>query len=234
MMLFEEASEVDPSKMSGTQDESLNALTLQLKCQKFHLQIMRSANLFPFPLCKMLQVVESKVSAKFPNAVQTALGGFVFLRFINPAICNPETYGMHPGLSDRVRREVVLITKVLQNLANQVEFGAKEPFMAKLNSFIVSNRDELAKFYRQVTTNPQRTDKNSSDVEVPLNIKTNALLALYNQYDLNQNKVFDNLRSSKDPKAEESSAVLRNLLTKLSSAMAKLEKEPDEQDKLLK
>jgi hypothetical protein len=48
---------------------------------------------------------------------------------------------------------LILITKVLQNLSNDVEFGSKEPYMAKMNDFIQSNRVKLAAFYDQLVVN---------------------------------------------------------------------------------
>jgi hypothetical protein len=48
-------------------------------------------------LGQLLHVVATEVSKKYPNdknVMLTALGGFVYLRLINPAILNPEYYGI--------------------------------------------------------------------------------------------------------------------------------------------
>jgi hypothetical protein len=50
----------------------------------------------------------------------------------------------------QARRLLILITKVLQNLSNDVEFGTKEPYMAKMNDFIQSNRAKLTAFYEKL------------------------------------------------------------------------------------
>jgi len=42
-------------------------------------------------------------------------------------------------------RGLVLVAKVLQNLANGVDFK-KEPFMEPLNSFLVDNQDKYSLF----------------------------------------------------------------------------------------
>jgi neurofibromin 1 len=71
-----------------------------------------------------------------------SIGGFIFLRFINPAIVSPETIDLdlpvHGSAGDNrdIRRGLVMITKVLQALANNVRFGSKEPGMKKLNEFM--------------------------------------------------------------------------------------------------
>ena len=44
------------------------------------------------------------------------------------------------------QRRLTLLAKVLQNLANEVQF-TKEPHMASLNDFIVENLDNLHDFY---------------------------------------------------------------------------------------
>jgi neurofibromin 1 len=38
-----------------------------------------------------------------------------------------------------MRRTLVLISKVIQNVANEVEFGDKEAYMMPMNSFIKEN-----------------------------------------------------------------------------------------------
>lgn len=70
-----------------------------------------------------------------------SIGGFIFLRFINPAIVSPETIDLDlpqgaGGDNREIRRGLVMITKVLQALANNVRFGSKEPGMKKLNEFM--------------------------------------------------------------------------------------------------
>jgi hypothetical protein len=47
-----------------------------------------------------------------------------------------------------MRRTLVLIGKVLQNLANRRRFGSKEAFMAPLNTFIVNNEKSLEQWFK--------------------------------------------------------------------------------------
>lgn len=44
----------------------------------------------------------------------------------------------------------MLLSKVLQNLANEVPFGTKEPYMANLNDFLVENKGSLRNFFDEV------------------------------------------------------------------------------------
>jgi hypothetical protein len=65
------------------------------------------------------------------------VGGFIILRFINPAIVSPHAFGILPRAPEPIaQRNLVLVSKVLQNAANGVPFGDKEPYMQSMNSFL--------------------------------------------------------------------------------------------------
>jgi hypothetical protein len=94
-----------------------------------------------------LKHLEKTVKVKYPGANYKALGSFLFLRFIVPCVTTPHVYGIYqspPG--DLSQRRLTLLAKVLQNLANEVQF-TKEPHMAGLNDFIVENLTNLHQFY---------------------------------------------------------------------------------------
>jgi neurofibromin 1 len=61
-------------------------------------------------LCHHIHLV---VSSKFPDSVYTAIGGWIFLRYINPSIISPDIVDVEvPGESKEVRRALLLVTKV--------------------------------------------------------------------------------------------------------------------------
>ncbi|GAD93273.1 GTPase-activator protein for Ras-like GTPase containing protein [Paecilomyces variotii No. 5] len=98
-------------------------------------------------ICKQIRSLSRR---KYPDAqdqtICTLIGGFFFLRFINPAIVTPRSYMLIDGTpSDKPRRTLTLIAKMLQNLANKPSY-AKEPYMAKLQPFIQSNKERVNKF----------------------------------------------------------------------------------------
>ena len=90
---------------------------------------------------------------------------FYFFDLFNTAITVPESYGLLKGIyssgvlvlifevppSGDFRRELTLVSKVMQNLANQIVFGQKEAFMVPLNGFIEENIATINKFYSEVT-----------------------------------------------------------------------------------
>ena len=48
------------------------------------------------------------------------------------------------------RRGLVLVSKVIQNLSNNVMFGKKELFMEPMNEFIKENREKMMKMQRRL------------------------------------------------------------------------------------
>lgn len=53
--------------------------------------------------------------------------------------------------SKEMRRGLLLIAKVVQNLANNVLFGAKESFMFPLNDFLTENIYRVTTFLRDIS-----------------------------------------------------------------------------------
>ena len=98
-------------------------------------------------ICKQIRSLSKR---KYPEAqdqtICTLIGGFFFLRFINPAIVTPRSYMLVDGTPEELpRRTLTLIAKMLQNLANKPSY-AKEPYMAKLQPFIHKNKEKVNKF----------------------------------------------------------------------------------------
>jgi Ras GTPase-activating-like protein IQGAP2/3 len=104
----------------------------------------------PYGIRWICKQIRSLTKRKYPDAndqiICTLIGGFFFLRFINPAIVTPKSYMLIDGTpADRPRRTLTLIAKMLQNLANKPSY-AKEPYMAKLQPFVHQNKDRVNKF----------------------------------------------------------------------------------------
>ena len=98
-------------------------------------------------ICKQIRSLSKR---KYPDAhdqtICTLIGGFFFLRFINPAIVTPKSYMLVEGMpSENPRRTLTLIAKMLQNLANKPSY-AKEPYMANLQPFVQRNKDRVNRF----------------------------------------------------------------------------------------
>ena len=104
----------------------------------------------PYGIRWICKQIRSLTKRKYPEAddqaVCTLIGGFFFLRFVNPAIVTPKSYMLIDGQpADRPRRTLTMIAKMLQNVANKPSY-AKEPYMAKLQPFVHQNKDRINKF----------------------------------------------------------------------------------------
>ncbi|TPX68256.1 hypothetical protein SpCBS45565_g03309 [Spizellomyces sp. 'palustris'] len=149
--------EVDPVKLSPTDNQETNLRNLKIVAQGVLDSIVGPGTArFPRPLREACAIVWRLVGSRFPDARVTAVGGFLFLRFFCPAIVSPETHGIVEAseLRRELRRGLVLITKVVQNLANNVLFGVKEAFMSGVNDVLRENVTRVHGFLRDVS-NPQ-------------------------------------------------------------------------------
>ncbi|KAG0221205.1 Ras GTPase activating protein ira2 [Mortierella sp. GBA43] len=157
--------ELDPARLGPDEDSNINFENLKLMAQFFLDTITESAPNVPNSFREVCWYLSQAVGERFPDAKFTAVGGFIFLRFLCPAIVAPESDGLlyAPIESAKVRRGLLLITKVIQNLANNVLFGAKEPFMIVLNNFLQGNIHKVTTFLGNISTPQQQLESASTD-----------------------------------------------------------------------
>ena len=142
--------EIDTSKVGAGQAET-NKYLLMAMCQQFFESIVSTGKFVPVGMRRICLYLQNAVSAKFPTVGTTPTNSYLFLRFLNPAISAPEAFGVLPHPPSREeRRQLILVTKVLQNLANGVLFGTKERFMVQLNPFLNTNMPRLNDYVRDV------------------------------------------------------------------------------------
>jgi len=193
--------ELDPQKMINEDDVEVNTYSLLLYCQRILVAILKSAPICPSELRSFFKEVKDYVEPKFPGSWEKAIGGFLFLRLLCSAITVPDSYGLTKDIpSPNARRNLVLVAKVLQNLANNVLFGDKETYMTKLNDFISTNIPKLSIFYDQLLS-----IQTTSIVETPKihqTVKTNSLLTVHNHIILFQKKFQTQLQDSDDSRLQ--------------------------------
>ncbi|RYC65279.1 hypothetical protein CHU98_g953 [Xylaria longipes] len=132
--------ELDPSRLSSPEELQRNAMQLRVVAKVFIDDICASSVNIPPSFRKICNIISTAVMPRFQEAKYTAVGAFIFLRFFCPAIVAPESEKLvDEPPSKEMRRGLLLIAKVIQNLANNVLFGAKEPYMYPLNDFLTQN-----------------------------------------------------------------------------------------------
>ncbi|KYK60576.1 GTPase activating protein [Drechmeria coniospora] len=100
-------------------------------------------------------VAEDRYGDFLRTVTYTAVSGFLFLRFICPAILSPKLFGLtrdHPR--PQAQRTLTLIAKVLQKLANMSTFGKREEWMEPMNKFLTTQRVVFRDFIDRVVGIP--------------------------------------------------------------------------------
>ena len=83
------------------------------------------------------------------------VGGVLFLRYINPVVVAPESLGLLAAPPSRqLRKNLVLVAKLLQCASNNSRPGEKEEFMGVFNSFVDEHRQRMRQFFARVVDVP--------------------------------------------------------------------------------
>lgn len=126
-------------RLEPNEDIAVNRQNLIALTQKVFDAIVSSADKFPPQLRSMCHCLYQVLSKRFPQLPQNnigAVGTVIFLRFINPAIVSPQEMGIvTKQVPTSVKRGLMLMSKILQNIANHVEFS-KEQHMLPFNDFL--------------------------------------------------------------------------------------------------
>ncbi|CAG0893417.1 unnamed protein product, partial [Cyprideis torosa] len=214
--------EVDPARLPPNEDIDENRSQLLVLTQKVFDAIIASESIFPPNLRTMCHTLYQVLSKRFPQIPQTnigAVGTVIFLRFINPAIVSPyEQHILDQQPSTQVRRGLMLMSKILQNIANHVEFS-KEQHMLHFNGFLNQNFDACRKFVIQISMDREVEDSVSSHTGSFLSGDPN-VLALHRILWTHQEKIGDHL--SKSTKESGDPKVQRRPFEKLSTLLAYL------------
>ncbi|RCH89644.1 Ras GTPase activating protein ira2 [Rhizopus azygosporus] len=156
----EKTFELDSSKVGSGEDVSRNKQNVINATEMFLNAICESANEAPRSFREVCHCILTSVRERYPEAMYTAVGAFIFLRFFCPAIVSPESEGLikiNTVISREMKRGHLIATKVIQNLANNVLFGAKETYMIVLNDFLTNNIYKVTNFLREISEVPPPT-----------------------------------------------------------------------------
>ncbi|KAL6065950.1 Ras GTPase activation domain containing protein [Balamuthia mandrillaris] len=146
--------EVNPAK-AEQEDVSQNMQKLLNMCQRIVDRIFASTDECPRPFRVMANHLQKECVKRFADSRHKSIGGFIFLRFFCPAILSPDSRGLvEPPMAPEARRPLILISKAIQNLANEVPFGAKEEYMSPVNAFIERNQERCRSFFDEIATVP--------------------------------------------------------------------------------
>ncbi|KAH7931340.1 hypothetical protein BV22DRAFT_1124264 [Leucogyrophana mollusca] len=144
------AYELDPSKADKDKVEQ-NQRNVELVASSFLEIISSSVPALPPMFREVCAHLARSVYQVWPESKFAALGAFIFLRFISPAIVAPEIVDVEVPKDENgvIRRGLMVIAKVMQNLANNI-FFAKEAHMMGLNEFLKANITNITRYLSEV------------------------------------------------------------------------------------
>ncbi|KAF6773250.1 hypothetical protein AHF37_07413 [Paragonimus kellicotti] len=114
-------------------------------CRSFSDSELREA------FCALNSLLEKTYGSRMALQV---ISSCLFLRFICPAIHGPVLFGLTNSVPEnsRISRNLTLLAKVLQNLANMSKFEEKEMHMKVLNMFVEREIPVMQAFLRNVAS----------------------------------------------------------------------------------
>ncbi|KAI1179254.1 Rho GTPase activation protein [Nemania sp. FL0916] len=147
--------EVDPSRIEKVEDLQQHWRQLILLTTELWDIIRASVDRLPADLRGILKYVRAVTEDRYGDFLRTvnytSVSGFLFLRFICPAILNPKLFGLlRDNPRPRAQRTLTLIAKGLQALANLSSFGKKESWMEQMNKFLGLQRQSFKTFIDQI------------------------------------------------------------------------------------
>ncbi|KAK4100073.1 hypothetical protein N658DRAFT_474075 [Parathielavia hyrcaniae] len=156
--------EVDPSKLHHGEDLQHHWNHLIQFTTDIWNCIASSATRLPSELRHILKYIRAVAEDRYGDFLRTvtytSVSGFLFLRFLCPAILNPKLFGLlrdHPR--PRAQRTLTLIAKSLQALANLSSIGKKETWMEPMNKFLTAQRQPFKDFLDTVCAIPAERTK---------------------------------------------------------------------------
>ncbi len=138
--------ELDPSKTASGVVPTKNLMNVVARVEEFLNLLLSTVKNMPRELGYVCHVLASTVCRVMPDARNTAIGGLLMLRFFCPAMASPENAGL-ASLPQERKRGLIVLSKVIINLSNNVELGKKEAFMAPLDPLLDGARHKLQSFY---------------------------------------------------------------------------------------
>ncbi|KAH3732546.1 RasGTPase-activating protein [Pelomyxa schiedti] len=154
--------EIDPGKLDSHDEVVKRQILLQNKMDIILGRITDATNIDKIPpgirlvASYFLEMAQKYCAEANPLPI---VGNFLILRYINPAIFSPEQFGLIRSgkISPLVRRNLVLLSKILQNISSGVVFTSKEQYMVPMNRYIEQNTTRLWDYFKAVMAQASTT-----------------------------------------------------------------------------
>jgi len=151
---LQQTSEMEDINYEATIDE--NALLIQLACETFFNSLKKTLHYCPPEFHQICIELEQAVHQKYPeHPISICIASFIFLRYFVAGIAVPESFGIVSKRPESImRRRLILISKVLSNMSNEIKFGDKEDYMIVMNDYLESKHETLQHYYDYLLKSP--------------------------------------------------------------------------------
>ncbi|KAG7660703.1 IRA2 [[Candida] subhashii] len=114
--------------------------------------IVNSVDLLPDSFKFVCAEIHDSICSKFSEPGIVPVGSFIFLRYICPAIISPEQFFKIPVSHPKVKRSLMQLVKVLQNMANGTLPIIKWQALASKNGELIDANKKIFEFLKKVST----------------------------------------------------------------------------------
>lgn len=146
--------EVDPLKVTSPAMLAKQQAHLRAVVESSWRCILNSTPYFPAELQECFYTYRQRLAGFGREEVADHLiSASIFLRFLCPAILSPSLFGITPEYpSDKAARNLTLIAKTLQTLANFTRFQGKENFMEFMNDFLEKEASTMKQYLKEISS----------------------------------------------------------------------------------
>ncbi|KAF5334397.1 hypothetical protein D9611_013526 [Ephemerocybe angulata] len=190
--------ELDPYQTSRQEFEQ-NRNNVNFGVKSFTDILTKSGSSVPGLLREICVHIGQCVSEIWPGSQNTALGAFIFLRFISPAVVSPEIIDLQLPKEDEtnLRRGLMNVGRTVQSLANHIFFGKELPPSAD-NEYLEHNATALINFL-EMLQEPAATAEDWTGHGVP---DDTDVIVLHRFFDKHADKIGKELLSLSKPSSE--------------------------------
>ncbi|XP_052126561.1 ras GTPase-activating protein raskol, partial [Frankliniella occidentalis] len=146
--------EVDPLKVASVSALQRQQQNLRTAVEMAWSKILESHAIFPLELRECFHMFRQRLAGMGREDVgQHLISASLFLRFLCPAILSPSLFNItHEYPNEKGARNLTLVAKTLQTLANFTRFQGKENFMEFMNDFLEREAQAMNDFLKLISS----------------------------------------------------------------------------------
>ncbi|GFU45626.1 ras GTPase-activating protein raskol [Nephila pilipes] len=159
--------EVDPMKVTNNATLLRQQSHLMTYVEMVWVKIINSSSNFPHELREVFHECRKRLNASGKEELcDNLISASIFLRFLCPAILSPSLFNLSQEYPQgKSARNLTLVAKTIQTLANFTRFGGKESFMEFMNGFVEKEWSTMKAFLRQISSPPAKEFNKRNEFE---------------------------------------------------------------------